>query len=207
MKLTIFGATGRTGNRILKKALKDGHTVIAFTRNAEKLDYDVPNLTIVEGDVLDKDKVGEAVGGSEAVISALGADDISKPIRMISEAAKNIIEAMKFSGSKRYIGISGAGILDHPAGGFRGDTDSPPFLQYVYPDQLRAYQEFINSGLNWTLVCPTFMPESPETGHIRVEENFLPENPKPVPVGDVAALIYNILTQNLYIKTRIGVAV
>lgn len=207
MKLTIFGATGRTGNRILKKAIKDGHIVTAFTRNPEKLDYEYTNLTIVEGDVLDQDKVGEAVGGSEAVISALGADDISKPILMLSQAARNIINAMKFSGNKRYIGISGAGILDHPNGGLRGDNDLPPFLQYVFPDQLRAYQELLSSGLNWTLVCPTFMPELPETGNIRVQENFLPDNAKPVPVEDVATLVYRILTENLYIKTRVGVAV
>lgn len=33
MKLTIFGATGRTGMRVVEQALVAGHDVVAFVRN------------------------------------------------------------------------------------------------------------------------------------------------------------------------------
>lgn len=55
MKLTVFGATGRTGRYIVSQALDAGHEVTAFVRSRVKLadqqDLSREQLRIVEGDV------------------------------------------------------------------------------------------------------------------------------------------------------------
>lgn len=206
MKIAIFGATGRTGNQLVRKALHDGHEVSILTRQIKKVCFDPEEIRITEGNVLSLEKVKETIKGADVVISALGADDISKPIRMFSGGIENIIEAMKEEGIKRFIGMSGAGILDHPDGDYRGNIDLAPFLQYIFPDQLQAFETLKESDLDWTMVCPTLMPEGRGSGAFRTEMNMLPEDPKPVSVGDVAALIYKIFSENLYSKTRVGVA-
>ena len=53
MNIVIFGATGGTGQEIVKQALEQGHTVTAFVRNPAKLEHKHTNLKIIQGDVLD----------------------------------------------------------------------------------------------------------------------------------------------------------
>lgn len=207
MKITIFGATGRTGSQIVRKALHEHHTITIMSRQLSRVCFDPEQLTIYEGNVLSSDIVKKAVDGADLVISTIGADDISRPFRMISEGTKNIIAAMTESGVKRFIGMAGAGILNHPNGEYNGDVDLDPFLQYLFQDNFRAYKALDESSLDWTLVCPFLMPAGPETGKYRVAENTLPADPKPVSVSDVSSLIYRIAMEGLYIRTRVGVAI
>jgi putative NADH-flavin reductase len=207
MKITLFGATGRTGSLIMKKALKDKMQVIAFTRSADRIIDENPLLQIMEGDILEPHSVEKAIKGSDAVVFAIGADDISKPIRLFSEGIKNVIKAMHKAGVKRILAITGAGVLDHPSGELRGEVDLAPFLRFVYPDQKRVYEALEDSGLEWTLICPTFMPEGKETGQARIAENVLPEDARAVPVADVATILFNALKENKFLKTRIGIAI
>ena len=73
MKLLIFGSTGGTGRELIKQALDQGHDVVAYARNPVKLD-DIKHkkLQIVQGDVLDRAVVENAIEGREAVLSAIG---------------------------------------------------------------------------------------------------------------------------------------
>ena len=50
MKLTVFGASGRTGRHVVEQALGGGHEVTAFVRSASKLSLTDDRLTVVEGD-------------------------------------------------------------------------------------------------------------------------------------------------------------
>jgi putative NADH-flavin reductase len=206
MKITIFGATGRTGSRLVKKALRDKHEVTIVTRQIAKVCFDPAELRIVEGNVLTPEIVQTAVEGADVIISCLGADDISKPFKMISEGMKNIVEAMKEAGVKRIVSMSGSGILTHPEAKYRGRIDFPPFLQFSFEDNLRAYKIIRATDLDWTIVCPTNMPEGPSIGTYRIAIDELPDEPKPVSVGDVAGLIYKIATENLHIRSRVGIA-
>ncbi|HLF88268.1 MAG TPA: NAD(P)H-binding protein [Anaerolineales bacterium] len=72
MKLTIFGATGRTGRYLVEQALDAGHNVTAYVRNPAKLRYKHENLHVVQGEITEVGKVVEAIAGADAVISALG---------------------------------------------------------------------------------------------------------------------------------------
>ena len=47
MKVTIFGATGFSGQGILAEALKQGHEVTILVRDASKIPIKHKNLTIV----------------------------------------------------------------------------------------------------------------------------------------------------------------
>ena len=72
MKIVLWGATGLTGIEVLNQSLEGGHLVKAVVRNPELIKVEHPNLTVVQGDVLNAELVSEAVAGSEVVISALG---------------------------------------------------------------------------------------------------------------------------------------
>ncbi|MEB3210731.1 MAG: NAD(P)H-binding protein, partial [Leptolyngbyaceae bacterium] len=102
MKLVIFGSTGGTGREVVQQSLADGHHVTAFARNPEKLTIQHPNLTIVQGDVLDPLSVEQAVQGQDAVVCILGSgQQLSGTVR--SEGTRQIIQAMEKTGVRRLI--------------------------------------------------------------------------------------------------------
>ena len=78
MNILIFGASGQTGQELVKQALTTGHTVTAFVRTPGKLTITDTNLHIIQGDVKVYASVEEAVKNQEAVISARG---VSKQLK------------------------------------------------------------------------------------------------------------------------------
>jgi putative NADH-flavin reductase len=72
MSLTVFGATGGVGREVVTQALDDGRHVTAYVRNPAKLTVTHPNLTVITGELTDRDAVQRAVHGADTVISALG---------------------------------------------------------------------------------------------------------------------------------------
>ena len=67
MKLAVFGATGGTGREIVAQALDAGHEVTVLVRDPARLSVKHNKLYLVIGDVLNLEKVEEALAGSEAV--------------------------------------------------------------------------------------------------------------------------------------------
>ena len=170
MKLTIFGATGRTGRLLVEQALAAGHDVTAFVRDASAVKWDDPNLRVLEGELEDTARIAEAVAGAEAVISVLGPSQ-NKPDYAISRGTGRIIAAMKEHGVRRLIVSAGAGVSD--------PNDSPgPFhhvmnflvrrvSRYVYEDMVRVADVVRASGLDWTIVRVPMLIDSPRDGRIR----------------------------------------
>ena len=130
MKITLFGATGRVGGRVLGYALADLHTVRAFVRDATKL-APRPGLEIIQGDVLDAAAVARAIEGADAVISTIGGAGVEDPGEAQSQGMRNILAGMKRHGVRRVLGVAGGGILNATAGGLRHDQSSCAPISYL----------------------------------------------------------------------------
>ena len=119
MKLTLFGATGRTGIVLLSQALERGHQVRAYTRSPAKLgDHQHELLEVIEGDLHDAEGVTRAIVGSDAVISVLGPTR-NKPDYHVSRGTRIIIGAMHENAVPRLLVTAGAGV------GFEKDRPGP----------------------------------------------------------------------------------
>jgi len=99
-KVIIFGASGNTGLATIEAAVKAGYEVTAFVRDKAKLGAATPHH-VVEGDVLDKEKVSDAVNNQDGVIIALGTRNDLSPTTVLSEGTKIILVAMKMHNVKR----------------------------------------------------------------------------------------------------------
>ena len=105
MKIALFGATGGTGREVLSQALENDIQVTACVRTPEKIaDVTHPNLSLIQGDALDKNAVELTVANQEAVVSTLGAGAKRSSLR--EESTKMIIEAMETHCVKRLISLS-----------------------------------------------------------------------------------------------------
>jgi putative NADH-flavin reductase len=171
MKIVVFGASGGTGRNIVEQALEAGHMVTAFVRTPEKLGVEHNNLTVFQGDVMDAEKVEQAITGQKAVINTLGPTRPPVP-GMLETAAKNIVAAMEKHGVKRIISTTG--------GGVRAPQDQPKLFDHIMKglltmmagSVLRDSEANVNiiraSHLDWTIVRYPRLIDGERTGKYRV---------------------------------------
>lgn len=207
MNILLLGATGRVGSVLLAKALKDGHQVVVLVRTPEKITVTSPHLQIIQGDVLDEAALEKAmtVLPSEAVVNALNTDKNNT----LSRTTPSLIHLMKKHRVNRLIAIGTAGILDSrekPEIYRFQSSESKRKTTTAAEDHLAAYHQMRESDLDWTLVCPTYLPDGEETGQYRVEADMLPADGKKISVQDTAAFAYAQLHNNTFIGKRVGIA-
>src|SRR4051794_1114033 len=103
MKVVIFGANGPTGRLATGRALAEGHSVVAVTRQPRGFPIRGRELTVVGADVLDAAAVRDAVAGADAVVSVLGVPFTRERVETYSIGAENIVAGMREGGTARLI--------------------------------------------------------------------------------------------------------
>lgn len=141
MRIAIFGATGRTGSRIVEAARAAGHEAIPVARRGEGRRVDLS----------DPATIAEAVRDADAVISAL-ASGKGNP------ACSRLATALADRAGLRFVSIGGAGV-DAP-----GDAKALPdrvvgwIMRRVVPEMLADRQRELaileRSALVWTMLRP-----------------------------------------------------
>ncbi|MGW8958953.1 NAD(P)-dependent oxidoreductase [Paenibacillus sp. NPDC055715] len=209
MNLLLLGATGRVGCFILEYALADGHTVTALVRSPDKLEeYKLrygTQLRIAQGDATNAEDVAQALeGGATAVISALNTDGTTT----LSVNIRLLIRLMQEQSIPRLITVGTAGILQ--------SRTEPGFYRYessetrrrssrAAEEHRRVYELLRDSALDWTIVCPTWLPDGARTGIYRVEKDLLPEGGTQITTADTADFTYRQLSSTDFLHTRVGI--
>jgi putative NADH-flavin reductase len=118
-RVTIFGATGRTGVEVVKKALEAGYDVCAFVRTDGagvpasflklQVDYGNEKLQIVLGNINDPLDLDRAIETSDAVISCIGAPpSLGENNDFFVASANAITSAMERNGTRRLVVVTAA---------------------------------------------------------------------------------------------------
>jgi len=210
MIITVFGATGQVGRRIVRGALAQDFKVKAFGRNVESfIDESLrnKNLIPIKGYVFDSHEVLDAVRGSDVVLSALGGSiDTNNKTR--SFGIKSIIEQMEKTGVKRIITVGSSAVLRDDDYGFAiNDPKYPALYKAVALEHLKAYEYLTASDLNWTIVCCPSITDEDVNGHYITSEDYPPTpNLFTVKAGNVADFIIRELKTNNHLKKRVGIS-
>ena len=174
MNILVFGATGATGQQVVKQALSQGQVVTAFVRNPGALPKNEKRLRVVIGDTTrDTPKIIEAVSGQDVVISALGRRNSFKSDHLIERSMQAIVSSMERAGVRRLIVVSALGV-----GESRRDAPLIPRIMYrvllsdIFADKKAAEDRVRSSNLDWTFVYPVLLTEGPMTGAYRVDERL-----------------------------------
>ena len=207
MKVLVIGAAGRTGRLVVQAALGRGQEVTAFIHE-HALDIDHARLTTAKGDVLDFDAVSSAVEGHDAVIVAIGrrqgSDSLHEP------AIANVIHAMALHGVSRLSVLSAAGTFARTdprlSFGFRARIATT--LRATYDDLERMEQRVMASALEWTIVRPVGLSDSPAEGTYRISiTGELLAKAGTVPRGDVAGVLLKSVESDAYLRKTVAVGV
>lgn len=170
MKLLVFGATGFSGQAIVKAALAKGHQVTVLVRNSTTISIQSKNLIVLHGNVLDRNDVKKALLNQDAVIQCLGVGGKGdgKPSTFISDATKIIVEEMEKQKIKRLIAMSnvGAGNSISFLPWFFTKIILPYFMKWlkvIIDDKNRMEPVIMNSDLDWTIVrFPNIIDKAPK---------------------------------------------
>jgi uncharacterized protein YbjT (DUF2867 family) len=185
MEIAVAGGHGKIALRLLRLLAERGDRARGLIRNADQAaDLEASGALPVGADLenLDADAIAESIAGCEAVVFAAGAGPGSGPARKQTVdygGAAKLIEAAKLSGISRYLMVSAMGVRDPAA---RGEQMRP-----YYEAKLRADQELVASGLDYTIVRPGRLTDDPGTGLIEAAEQL--ERIGDVPRDDVAATL------------------
>jgi putative NADH-flavin reductase len=210
MKLTIFGATGRTGRQLTEQALAAGHDVTAVVRDPARLAVPAsPRLHVVTADVLDPAAIVPAVAGADAVATAIGPRG-NGPTTISQDSVRSIIRAMHKAGTQRLLLVSGSVVTDEGEGAVMRYLLKPlarrTALRHVCADMRAAEAEVTRSGLDWTIMRPPRLTDRPATGKYRtaVEAN-LPRG-YTLSRADLAASMLGLIGDPAATSRHIGIA-
>jgi len=156
-KVLVAGATGKTGQWVVKRLLHYGVPVRVFSRERSKaLSLFGESVDIVTGKIQSASDIADALKGCDAVISALGSNSVtgeSSPgdvdrdgvIRLVDEAAK--------AGVKRFGLVSSMAVTKwyHPLNLFAGvlgkKCEAEEHLRKVFSTEGRSYTIVRPGGL------------------------------------------------------------
>ena len=176
MKVALYGATGKSGSRILKELVSRGHQVIAIVRNPAKLSQPSPGVLITQDDLSDSKKIAAAINGAEAVISAYAPpqDDVDA----IVGVTQRQVEALNHGSKVRLIVVGGAGGLNVAPGVTLIDSGYLP--EPVLPIA-KAHSKALNvlraSTIDWTYLAPAaYFEPGTRTGKFRLGTDELIAN-------------------------------
>jgi putative NADH-flavin reductase len=211
MNLIVFGASGGTGQEVVKQALEQGHQVTAFVRNPDKIKLKSHNLQVVEGNIMDIGSIKKAMIGQNAVLCCIGSAPF-KTGTIRSDSARNIVLAMEQTGVKRIVLQSSLGVGDSKV-----SFDKMPFivrkiilplvLQKAFDDHELQEEYLKQSILDWVVARPAGLDNGALTGNYRHDFAY---NDKSITMkisrADTADFMLKQVSSNLYLKQKVGLS-
>jgi nucleoside-diphosphate-sugar epimerase len=178
MRIVIFGASGRTGRILTEQALQAGVSVTAVTRRRSAFPLEHPLLRVLEADVEAAGSLRDALTGQDAVISVLGVPYGRRPITVYSRGVAAILEAMHAAGVRRLVCVSSTAVEPrYRQGGLFFERVLKPLIaatlgRTTYADQRRMEQLVSASDIDWTIVRPSGLFDTPSVNEYTVLEGF-----------------------------------
>ncbi len=203
MKVTVLGATGGTGQWVIKLLLKEGHEVTAYVRNPEKIEDKSEGLKVIKGEIFDIEHLGQSLLDQEVLISCLGSNTTKKSTQL-REMATAVLKATEKTEVKHIIYMATAGIDDEFTGPFKWFIRL--ILGNVMDDHKAAANLYRNSGIDYTIIKPMQLKDNDLTGKYVSSLDGLPSSRKAISRANVADCMVKAMTTEGFINQSVVLA-
>ncbi|XP_048402901.1 flavin reductase (NADPH)-like [Stegostoma tigrinum] len=216
MRLLVLGATGQTGQLLVRQALDHGHMVKAIVRTPSKLTIQHDNLKVVKANVFSANSLLEHFSEEDAIMSCLGF-----PISIFSEATgytesiKAIAPAMREAKVTRIIAMTSWYTKPDTA------QEASWTIRWLLIPLIRKLlinmqemENYLNNecqDLKWTVVRPPGLQNASKTEkQILTHEGYFVPGPEGIPIGnsvtrgDVARFMLSLVEEDLWIKKAVA---
>jgi putative NADH-flavin reductase len=211
MQITVFGASGRIGEEVVRQALEAGHKVVAVVRDASRFKMSHPALKVaaVRG-LSDPVPLRPALEGSDAVISGVGPRG-PKDGPVATNATRGILQAMQASGVKRLVAVSAVPVGPVPEGdSFLNRRVILPLVSTLfrdlYGDLAQMEDDIRHSTTEWTVVRPPKLVSKALTGIYRTCIGANVPRGYAISRANVAHAMLAALDNPVTLKQAVGVA-
>jgi putative NADH-flavin reductase len=202
VKLTVFGATGRTGRHLLAEGARRGHQITAFTRRPQELADQAALAAVVQGDAREPDAVRKAIDGADAVISTIAGAGRKDPHRL-ADTTRVIAQAMADLGVRRLVVTSAYPTI----------VQDPPLAMAVlrrllatsYADNVAMERLVATSGLDWTIVRLNRLTNKAASGTVRTSRGLLAK-PHGIARAAAAATLLDVVADPALARAAINVS-
>nr|ASV46861.1 NAD-dependent epimerase [uncultured bacterium] len=166
-------------------------------------------LALIQGDVTDAAAVERAVAGQEVVLSTIGSGSDRGPTTLYSGGIRNIIAAMEKHKVRRLLCISAGGAYsgkEPTAPWFLHYIIKPFFVREVFLDMGRMEEIVTRSPVDWTIVRPPRLVDTPARGSYRRELAYCIKGGNKIGRADLAAFLVGELDAGEYVRKAVAVA-
>jgi uncharacterized protein YbjT (DUF2867 family) len=212
MKVLVTGSTGYVGHYVVKALLEAGHSVVSLSRDAAKTKTAsgakleiFGNVEYRMGDIGNSNVSTQSNGGNGLKEAMNGVDAVIHLVGIIAEkglqtfqrvhidGTRNVLEAAKAAGVKRYLHMSALGASATAVSGYSSS-------------KFKAEELVRNSKLDWTIFRPSLVFGVGDDFFGHVLKNLVSQAPivpqigdgmflfRPIWVGDVAQCFVQALT-------------
>jgi len=203
MKITILGSTGLVGKVLLEKALEREYQINTLVRSPEKLGAFKDNVTFIEGNVFQIEKLEQIVSGSDIVLSTVPPKMNTKAPEKYAKLMEDWVSVFERNSIKRFIHIGGA---VHGGGENENWTIGRKilrlFLTLFWRQGLVAkeleWEVLKRSNIDWTLIRPPRVTKDKSTSSLIANEKSLAG--MQVGVEDLADFILDQIDSEKWLK-------
>jgi uncharacterized protein YbjT (DUF2867 family) len=159
----VAGATGRTGQEVVKQLLAEKYRVRALVRDEAKArELFADTVEYFSGDVKEAAKLKDVARGASYVISALGSNSRREPTNLPElvdyGGVKNLVDEAKAAGVKQFVVVSAMGVTNP-------DHALNKMLNNIMKWKLEGENYLRASGLPYTIVRPGGLTATPGGEH------------------------------------------
>ena len=196
-RIVIIGGHGKVALHLARILTDRGDQVTSVFRNPDHTD-DVSatgaHPVVADIEKLDTPALADLLAGHDAVVFSAGAGggDPARTYAVDRDAAIRVIDAAGQAGVRRFVMVSYFG-----AGPDHGVPQDDPF--YPYAEAKAAADAHLRaSGLDWTVLGPSWLTFEPATGRIEIDREM-----REVSRADVALVIAAALAEDATIRRTI----
>ena len=196
-RIAIVGGHGKVALHLARVLTDRGDQVTSIFRNPEHAD-DVAATgarpVVADIEKLATGALADLLAGHDAVVFSAGAGggDPARTYAVDRDAAIRVIDAAEQAGVKRFVMVSYFG-----AGPDHGVPPDDPFFPYA-ESKAAADAHLRGSGLDWTVLGPSWLTFEPATGRIEIDREM-----REVSRADVALVIAAALAEDATIRRTI----
>jgi NADH dehydrogenase len=162
MRVFVTGGSGFVGSAVVDHLLARGHSVAALSHRRGV--FPRPGIESITGDLFDAPALARGMAGADAVIHLVGiiAEEPAEGVtfeRIHFEGARNVVDAARAAGVRRYVHMSALGTRHHAVSDY-------------HKTKYRAERYVVASGLDWTIFRPS-MIHGPGGEFMRMEADWV----------------------------------
>ncbi|MEV6598556.1 NAD(P)H-binding protein [Actinoplanes sp. NPDC051346] len=157
MKITVVGAAGMSGSRVIAEALGRGHRVTAVLRRRRPVALP-PEVTAVYGDATDTGLMTKLFADADAIVGATRPDPGAEDT--VTATTTALLDAAAEAGT-RILFIGGSAPLRAPGGGLAFDHPGyvPAELRTIAAASIAQLDACREHDADWTYVSPPALLE------------------------------------------------